>query len=171
MSPSPQRHAFICDAVRTPFGRYGGALANVRADDLGAVPLAALMARNPGVDWQAVTDDQMLFRQPSHVGELVSLLAAVNHTGRSSMEVGIKVLAEDIRSQQRRHVTSSYFTTVAVDDAGRPAEVPPLHPATESQARRFQQAALRKRSRLELIQRLASTEPQDLPQPRRSETP
>ena len=50
------RHAFICDAVRTPFGRYGGALASVRADDLGAVPLAALMARNPGVDWQAVAD-------------------------------------------------------------------------------------------------------------------
>ena len=50
------RHAFICDAVRTPFGRYGGALASVRADDLGAVPLAALMARHPGVDWQAVTD-------------------------------------------------------------------------------------------------------------------
>jgi acetyl-CoA acyltransferase len=50
------RHAFICDAVRTPFGRYGGALASVRADDLGAVPLAALMARNPSVDWQAVAD-------------------------------------------------------------------------------------------------------------------
>ncbi len=49
-------HAYICDAVRTPFGRYGGALSGVRADDLGAVPLAALMARNPGVDWQAVTD-------------------------------------------------------------------------------------------------------------------
>jgi acetyl-CoA C-acetyltransferase len=50
------QHAYICDAVRTPFGRYGGALSSVRADDLGAVPLVALMARNPGVDWQAVTD-------------------------------------------------------------------------------------------------------------------
>ncbi len=50
------RHAFICDAVRTPFGRYGGALASVRADDLGAIPLAALMDRNAGVDWQAVSD-------------------------------------------------------------------------------------------------------------------
>ncbi len=56
MNTSSPRHAYICDAVRTPFGRYGGALASVRADDLGAVPLAALMARNPGVDWQAVTD-------------------------------------------------------------------------------------------------------------------
>ena len=50
------RHAYLCDAVRTPFGRYGGALAGVRADDLGAVPIAALMARNPGVDWDAVAD-------------------------------------------------------------------------------------------------------------------
>ena len=50
------RQAYICDAVRTPFGRYGGALASVRADDLGAVPIAALMARNARVDWQAVDD-------------------------------------------------------------------------------------------------------------------
>jgi 3-oxoadipyl-CoA thiolase len=48
--------AFICDAIRTPFGRYGGALSSVRSDDLGAVPLRALMARNPNVDWAAVTD-------------------------------------------------------------------------------------------------------------------
>ena len=49
-------HAFICDAIRTPFGRYGGALSSVRTDDLGAIPLKALMARNPAVDWLAVTD-------------------------------------------------------------------------------------------------------------------
>ena len=48
--------AFICDAIRTPFGRYGGALSSVRADDLGAIPLKALMVRNPNVDWLAVTD-------------------------------------------------------------------------------------------------------------------
>ncbi|ABM36184.1 3-oxoadipyl-CoA thiolase [Polaromonas naphthalenivorans] len=48
--------AFICDAIRTPFGRYGGALSSVRADDLGAIPIRALMARNPDVDWQMVAD-------------------------------------------------------------------------------------------------------------------
>jgi len=48
--------AFICDAIRTPFGRYGGALSSVRTDDLGAIPLKALMARNPGVDWAALSD-------------------------------------------------------------------------------------------------------------------
>jgi len=53
---TPMKQAFIVDAIRTPFGRYGGALSSVRTDDLGAVPLKALMARNPNVDWAAVTD-------------------------------------------------------------------------------------------------------------------
>ncbi len=52
MSP----HAYICDAIRTPFGRYGGALSSVRTDDLGALPIKALIARNPGVDWEAIGD-------------------------------------------------------------------------------------------------------------------
>ncbi len=50
------QQAFICDAIRTPFGRYGGSLSSVRADDLGAVPLKALMARNPNVDWSSISD-------------------------------------------------------------------------------------------------------------------
>ena len=50
------RHAYICDAIRTPFGRYGGALSSIRTDDLGAVPLRALIERNPGVDWNAIED-------------------------------------------------------------------------------------------------------------------
>jgi acetyl-CoA C-acetyltransferase len=61
------RHAFICDAVRTPFGRYGGALSSVRADDLGAIPLAALMSRNAQVDWQALTD--VVFGCANQAGE------------------------------------------------------------------------------------------------------
>jgi acetyl-CoA acyltransferase len=64
---SAPRQAFICDAIRTPFGRYGGALSSVRADDLGAVPLRALMVRNPGVDWAAVTD--VLYGCANQAGE------------------------------------------------------------------------------------------------------
>jgi acetyl-CoA C-acetyltransferase len=59
--------AFICDAVRTPFGRYGGALASIRPDDLGAIPIAALMARNPGVDWAAL--DDVLYGCANQAGE------------------------------------------------------------------------------------------------------
>ena len=60
-------HAYICDAVRTPFGRYGGALSSVRADDLGAVPLRALIERNPKVDWQLVSD--VIFGCANQAGE------------------------------------------------------------------------------------------------------
>ena len=59
--------AFICDAVRTPIGRYGGALATVRADDLAALPLTALMERNPGVDWSKV--DDLIFGCANQAGE------------------------------------------------------------------------------------------------------
>ena len=75
-------HAFICDAIRTPFGRYGGALSSMRTDDLAAVPLKALMARNPKVDWQAVTD--ILYGCVNQAGEdnrnvahMASLLAGL----------------------------------------------------------------------------------------------
>ncbi len=60
-------HAYICDAIRTPIGRYGGALSSVRTDDLGAIPLRALMARNPGVDWDALAD--VLYGCANQAGE------------------------------------------------------------------------------------------------------
>jgi 3-oxoadipyl-CoA thiolase len=76
--------AFICDAIRTPFGRYGGALSGVRTDDLAAIPLRALMQRNPGVDWHAVTD--VLYGCVNQAGEdnrnvahMASLLAGLPH--------------------------------------------------------------------------------------------
>jgi 3-oxoadipyl-CoA thiolase len=75
-------HAFICDAIRTPFGRYGGALSSIRTDDLGAIPLRALMDRNKGVDWAAVTD--VIFGCANQAGEdnrnvahMASLLAGL----------------------------------------------------------------------------------------------
>src|SRR5215218_3503182 len=60
-------HAFICSALRTPFGRYGGGLSSVRTDDLAAVPIAALMARHPGVDWAAL--DDVIFGCVNQAGE------------------------------------------------------------------------------------------------------
>ncbi|MDH1473817.1 3-oxoadipyl-CoA thiolase [Comamonas thiooxydans] len=64
---SNQNQAFICDAIRTPFGRYGGALSSVRTDDLGALPIRALMQRNPNVDWTAVAD--VLYGCANQAGE------------------------------------------------------------------------------------------------------
>jgi uncharacterized protein (TIGR00369 family) len=103
--------------------------------------------------------DQVTFRQPIHVGELVSFLASVNHTGTSSMEVGIKVVAEDIRTQVVRHVNSCFFTMVAVDNERRPVAVPPLRPFTVEEKRRFESAILRKQLRQELAQRFQEVKP------------
>src|SRR6218665_1364095 len=97
--------------------------------------------------------DQVMFRQPIHVGELVTFLASVNHTGSSSMEVGIKVVAENIRSQVVRHAISCFFTMVAVDDEGKPTPVPPRQPGTPDEQRRHDAAKLRKQLRQELEQR------------------
>jgi acyl-CoA hydrolase len=100
--------------------------------------------------------DQVMFRQPIHVGELVTFLASVNHTGTSSMEVGIKVIAEDIRSRTVRHVNSCFFTMVAVDDERKPAPVPPLQPTTPDERRRHAAAELRRQVRREMEQRFAA---------------
>ncbi|PPE71075.1 acyl-CoA thioesterase [Caldimonas thermodepolymerans] len=97
--------------------------------------------------------DQVMFRQPIHVGELVTFLASVNYTGTSSMEVGIKVVAENIRTQVVRHANSCFFTMVAVDDAGKPVAVPPLQPRTPDEKRRFEAAKVRRQLRQELEQR------------------
>ena len=94
--------------------------------------------------------DQVVFRQPIHVGELVTFLAAVNHTGRSSMEVGIKVVAENIQTQKVRHVNSCFFSMVAVGDDKKPIAVPPIQPSTPDEMRRFQEAETRKALRLTL---------------------
>jgi acyl-CoA hydrolase len=97
--------------------------------------------------------DQVTFRQPIHVGELVTFLASVNHAGTSSMEVGIKVVAENIRSQVVRHANSCFFTMVAVGDDGKPVKVPALKLDKDEDRRRFDGALLRKTLRQELEQR------------------
>jgi len=94
--------------------------------------------------------DQVTFRQPIHVGELVTFRAAVNHTGTSSMEVGIKVLAENIRTPEVRHANSCYFTRGALDEAHKPVPVRPFQPATPDELRRYDAAAARKELRREL---------------------
>ena len=101
-----------------------------------------------------VSVDQVVFREAIHVGELVTFLASVNDTGTSSMEVGIKVVAEDIRSQAVRHANSCFFTMVALDDDGRPTAVPALQPATPDEQRRQREARQRKALRRELETRL-----------------
>ena len=97
--------------------------------------------------------DQVFFRQPLKVGELVTFLASVNYTGNTSMEVGIKVVTENIRERSVRHTNSCFFTMVAVDDDRKPAAVPPLQPVNSEDRRRFIQGKQRRQIRQELEQR------------------
>mgnify|MGYP005605806939 FL=1 len=98
--------------------------------------------------------DQVMFREPIHVGELVTFLASVNYTGTSSMEVGIKVVTENIRAQSVRHTNSCFFTMVALDDDSKPAAVPALDLLTADQKRRFEAAKTRRQLRQEFDQRM-----------------
>lgn len=94
--------------------------------------------------------DQVLFRYPINVGELVTFLANVNYTGRTSMEVGIKVISENTLTRTRHHVLSSYCTMVAVDENSKAIPVHPLKVETEKEKARHEKAVQRKKLREEV---------------------
>jgi acyl-CoA hydrolase len=98
--------------------------------------------------------DQVMFRQPIYVGELVTFLSSVNFTGKSSLEVGIKVIAENIQTQITRHANSCFFTMVAMDDERKTVAVPVLTPRSSEEQRRHAAALVRKQLRHEFGQRL-----------------
>ncbi len=94
-----------------------------------------------------VSVDQVDFREPIHVGELVVAKASVNYVGRTSMEVGVRVEAEQIVTRQRRHTNSCYLTFVALDDEGHPTDVPQVEPEGWDQMRRYEAAKERRQNR------------------------
>ena len=112
-------HAFICDAIRTPIGRYGGALAPVRADDLAAIPIRALIERNPAVDWKAVDDvvygcANQAGEDNRNVGRMAVLLAGlpvevpgttVNRLCGSSLDA-IAIAGRSIKSGEQSFVVA-----------------------------------------------------------------
>jgi uncharacterized protein (TIGR00369 family) len=104
----------------------------------------ACAAKHAGGYCVTVAIEGVEFLQPVEVGELVSLLASVNYVGRTSLVVGIKVLAEDVRTGTQTHTNTSYFTMVAKGDDGRPRPVPELILETSEDARRFLEALKRK---------------------------
>lgn len=107
---------------------HGGALLNIL--DRVAYSCASRFSQQYAV---TLSVDQVVFRQPIHVGELVTFRASVNYAGRTSMEIGIRVEAEEIRTGERRHTNSCYFTMVAVDAEGKPTTVPSFCPETASE--------------------------------------
>lgn len=150
----PKAHQLSMTVLMTPemanfSGKvHGGSI--LRLLDQVAYACASRYAGNYVV---TLSVDQVMFRQPIAVGELVTFLASVNYTGTSSLEVGIKVVAEDIRKASVRHANSCFFTMVAVDDDGKPTPVPTLQPETSDEKRRFAAAQIRRQLRQEMEQR------------------
>ncbi len=95
-----------------------------------------------------VSVDKVDFREPIHVGELITAFARVNFAGKTSMEVGVKIVAEDLLTGEKRHTNSCYVTYVALDEQGRPTHVPPIVPETADEKRRYDRAAKRRATRV-----------------------
>ena len=123
---------------------FGGVILSMM--DRTSAVAAIRHARN---DCVTVSVDRVDFREPIHLGDLVIMKASVNFVGRTSMEVGVRIEAENLRTGERRHTNSCYLTFVAIDSSGRPVPVPPLLPETDDERRRHAAAMERRRRRLE----------------------
>ena len=110
-------------------------------------------ARNVTV---TVAMDSMTFLSPVKIGALVSLNASVNWVGRTSIEVGIRVEAENVLTGQITHTNSAYLVYVALDQFGQPTPVPPLIVETEEEERRWEEGAARQAHRLAITKRVAA---------------
>jgi len=95
-----------------------------------------------------ISVDKVTFKEPIFIGELLTFLASVNYTGKTSLEIGIKVIAENIKEHSVRHCNSSYFTMVCLDDKGNKIPVPQLELKTTLQKDRYKQAQKRRLKRL-----------------------
>ena len=129
--------------------------ANVMGNVFGGVVLslvdrvAAVCAiRHSSRPCVTVSVDKVDFKEPIHVSELITAYARVNFAGRTSMEVGVKIIAEDVLSGAKRHTNSCYVTYVALDDNGVPTPVPPIIPETADEKRRYDRAAQRRATRV-----------------------
>jgi acyl-CoA hydrolase len=92
--------------------------------------------------------DRLDFLSPAYVGEVLVLFASVNYVARTSMEVGVKVFAENPLTGERRHTASAYLTYVSIDQNGKPVEVPRIVPETDPEKRRYAEAQVRREYRL-----------------------
>ena len=131
--------------------RHANLLGNVHGGEVmklidSAAGIAA--SRHAGGVTVTVSLDQMSFLHPVSVGNVVFVHATVNDVGRTSMEVGVRVEAEDLVSGHRTHTSSAYLVFVAVDEHGKPREVAPLLPETDLERRRQDEARIRREIRL-----------------------
>ncbi len=100
-----------------------------------------------------VSVDRVDFREPIRLGELVTMYASVNYAHRTSVEVGVRVEAENLLTGVRRHTNTCYLTFVALDDEGHPTPVPPVAPETDVEKRRYREAEVRREQRVAEVAR------------------
>jgi len=100
-----------------------------------------------------VSLDHVFFKEPVKVGELITLHANVNYVGNTSLEVGVKVISENLKENTKRHTNSSYFTLVCMDEHGNPKAAPPLELETDREKRLFEAAKMRRALRKEMQER------------------
>lgn len=124
---------------------YGGTILSM-ADAVAYV----CAARHAGPRVVTVSVDQVDFRDPIRIGDVVTFKASVNCVGRTSMEIGIRIEAEDLHTGARRHTNSCYFTMVALDAQGRATPVPGLITETPEEKKRFQEGRIRREHAKEL---------------------
>ncbi len=130
-----------------PMGNvHGGTI--LRLVDLAAAVSALRHARATVV---TASIDRMDFYHPVYVGNLVSLKASVNYTGTTSMEVGVRIEAEDLKSGTITHTGSSYLTYVAIDEDGKPVEIPDVVPQTPEEKRRWREGKERRTERMKVL--------------------
>ncbi|MEO1089480.1 MAG: acyl-CoA thioesterase [Pseudomonadota bacterium] len=110
-----------------------------------------------------VSVDQVFFREPVHVGELMTFFASINYTGHTSMEIGIRAIAENIIEKSERHVITCYFSMVAVAENGRPVRVPALKVVDDVDRRRYANAQMRRELRREVARRSLEIRKQSTP--------
>ncbi|MFQ5614198.1 MAG: acyl-CoA thioesterase, partial [Anaerolineae bacterium] len=127
-----------------PLGNVHGGIIMKLVDEAGGL-CAMRHAQRPTV---TVAIDSMTFLSPVHVGDLVTLLASLNYVGQTSMEVGVKVIAENPLTCQQTHTNSAFLVYVALDDAGHPTRVPPLTLETDEERRRWAEGQARQEHRL-----------------------
>ena len=109
---------------------------------------AVVASRHSNTDAVTASVDRIDFHHPAFIWEIITLKASLNLVGRTSMEVGVRVEAENIRSMEKRHIASAYLTFVALDENHHPKEVPQLILEDEDEIRRNQEAASRRKTRL-----------------------
>lgn len=147
---APLNHELYMSVLMTP--DMANFIGNVHGGDLLKMldqVAYACASRYSGSYVVTLSVDQVMFREPIYVGELVTFAASINYVGRTSMEVGIRVEAEDVRARTIRHTNSCYFTMVAIDDNGKPTPVPELEIKNEMQQCRFDAGLARKNLRME----------------------